>query len=210
MTRIVVPEQRSDVQGIRFQFTEDKRGLFGKSVCLSSHEEGYHNLKPEYFESYRQLIEQIEGVKERALPEDKKMKLLETLEKRRGALHDRAASAIQQNLLSISWESVVMDHDAARKTFEVLFEAWDAPQRLGHLSYSEGALDGVDLREVEARVLEETGVVVRISSFTYGYHNNAPTNQYTIRFPDDEHPRKIPWVKRVIESYIPDRHPHQY
>lgn len=199
-TRFVIPERRQDISGIRFQFTEDTYGRFGKDEHLR-----INSIVPDYFEGYRSLLQKIQGVKDRALPEDKKMKLLETLENRRGALHNRAATAIQQCFISRPYESVLIDHEEARKAFEVLYEIWDAPQHLDELTYSEGALDDVDLEEVKDRVFQETGAEIGIRFFTYGYHENAPTNQYKIEFPKPVHPEVLPQVKRIIESYIKKR-----
>jgi len=198
-------KKKNEISGIYLEFFTDKKQQYKNnflsplSLCEKSNfRDGESNL----FDNYRQLLIKLEGVSSRALPEDKKIELLMNLDRTRRALHDRAAHAIQEHLSSEAFGKASVDKSSARLLFEVLYQIWDTPKSNRELTYSEGLLDDVDLEKMEDQIERETGEPVNISFFTYGFHENLPTNQYRIAFVNPVHPEITSKAEAVIAPYI--------
>ncbi len=156
------------------------------------------------FEQYKDLIRQIEGVAERQLPEDKKLKLLENLDRSRKAVHNAAAQEIQKKVYEQHAypNRLKIDEKTGRKLFEVAYTVWNTPRDGRGLTYGSGELDKLDLDTVAQKVYQATGEFVHVDWLTVGFHEDAPRNQYELRFVKPVDGDTVEKAKQVIARLV--------
>lgn len=154
-----------------------------------------------FFEEYQDYLQKILDVPQRQLSPDRRVTLIENLERRRESIHNNAAQTLVELLKK---SEVTTDLVTARIFIKVLHQLWLLETLLQEEVYGDN-FGTLDIDEIKARVRERFGLELEAMKYQGGYHDEEPYFYYHVTLKGQEVKAKRSHVREYIESEIQKR-----